>query len=146
MFNKKSDYALNKGNKDTIVCKNAVGENICLTKDEFASEDEFLCWKNCSDADYHEEEKSGRGYERHTIELNEQIDNTALSAGDILLESFLAEQRRKLAVQIKECLTETQFQKLWSYYVDGKSVTEIAKIYRVSKARISRSISAAEKN
>jgi len=43
MYDKKSDYALNKKNKEAIVFRNAAGGLIHLTKDEFASEEEFAC-------------------------------------------------------------------------------------------------------
>lgn len=41
MYNKKSDYALNKKNKEAIVSRNAAGEYIKLARKEFASEEKF---------------------------------------------------------------------------------------------------------
>ena len=55
MYNKKSDYALNRKNKEAIVSRNAAGEYIKLTKEEFASEEEFAHWKEWSDEDYRRE-------------------------------------------------------------------------------------------
>ena len=45
MFDTKSDFALNKFDKDAIVCPSATGVHIRLTREDFASEEEFLRWK-----------------------------------------------------------------------------------------------------
>lgn len=37
MFNRNSDYALNKKDPDAIVCKSATGIHICLTRADFSS-------------------------------------------------------------------------------------------------------------
>ena len=51
MFNTQSDYALNKLDKEAIVCPSATGVHIRLTREDFASEEEFLYWKELSDSD-----------------------------------------------------------------------------------------------
>lgn len=55
MFDKKSEYALNKYDQDSIIYISVSGR-IRLTRADFSSEEEFLKWKTWSDADYHETE------------------------------------------------------------------------------------------
>ena len=57
MFDKKSEYALNKYDQDSIIYISVSGR-IRLTRADFSSEEEFLKWKAWSDADYHETEKN----------------------------------------------------------------------------------------
>jgi hypothetical protein len=52
MFNRKSSYALNKKDPNAIVYMDANEAIIRLTREDFASEEEFLKWKSLSDADY----------------------------------------------------------------------------------------------
>ena len=74
MFNRKSSYALNKKDPNAIVYMDANEAIIRLTREDFASEEEFLKWKSLSDADYHASEKEDHVYlrlSRHLrIELN----------------------------------------------------------------------------
>ena len=53
MFNKKSEYAQNKREKDSIIYISVNGR-IRLTRADFSSEGEFLRWKQWSDEDYYE--------------------------------------------------------------------------------------------
>ena len=57
MYNKKSDYAINKRNPDAIIYTDAEKNEIKLTRDDFASEEEFLHWKAWSDAEYKQAQK-----------------------------------------------------------------------------------------
>lgn len=57
MFDKKSEYALNKHDQDSIIYISVSG-HIRLTRSDFSSEEEFLKWKAWSDEDYHEREKT----------------------------------------------------------------------------------------
>ena len=56
MFNRKSIYALNKKDPDAIVYMDANEVIIRLTREDFASEEEFLKWKSWSDGNYHTED------------------------------------------------------------------------------------------
>ena len=56
MFDSKSDYALNKLDREAIVCKTACGAYVRLTEADFSSREEFLRWKEISDQDYHDTE------------------------------------------------------------------------------------------
>ena len=59
MFDTKSDFALNKFDQDAIVCRSVTGVHIRLTREDFASEEEFFRWKVWSDGDYYDTEKTG---------------------------------------------------------------------------------------
>ena len=52
MFNRKSIYALNKKDPDAIVYMDANEVIVRLTREDFASEEEFLTWKSWSDGNY----------------------------------------------------------------------------------------------
>ena len=66
MFDKKSEYALNKHDQDSIIYISVSGR-IRLTRADFPSEEEFLKWKTWSDADYHETEKKGRSFNDNRV-------------------------------------------------------------------------------
>ena len=72
MFNKKSEYAQNKREKDGIIYISVNGR-IRLTRADFSSEGEFLRWKQWSDEDYYETERRGRGYYDNGVPLDENI-------------------------------------------------------------------------
>lgn len=67
MFNRKSSYALNKKDPDAIVYMDANEVIVRLTREDFASEKEFLKWKALSDEDYHTSEKEAHVYANHTL-------------------------------------------------------------------------------
>ena len=58
MFDRNSDYALNKKDPEAIVCKSATGVHIRLTRNDFSSEAQFEKWKHWSDEDYHAAERA----------------------------------------------------------------------------------------
>ncbi len=146
MYNKKSDYALNKKDKEAIVSRNAIGEYIKLTKEEFASEEEFAHWKEWSDDDYRQEYNAEQSYKRLKNKLQKQAEYevVSLSVEQILLNDLADEERKALLNKIKSVLTETQFRRLWLYYVKGISMTEIGKLDKVSKVSVHYSIEAAK--
>lgn len=147
MYNKKSDYALNKKNKDAIVSRNAAGEYIKLTKEEFASEEEFAHWKEWSDDEYRQEYNAEQSYKRLKNKLQKQAENKAayLYVEQLLLNDLADEERKALVNKIKSVLTETQFRRLWLYYAEGKTEQQIADIEKVGQRRISTSINDAKK-
>ena len=146
MYNKKSDYALNKKNKDAIVSRNAAGKYIKLTKEEFASEEEFKKWKKWSDDEYRQEYNAEQSHKRLKNKLQKQAEYevVSLSVEQILLNDLADEERKALLNKIKSVLTETQFRRLWLYYVKGISMTEIGKLDKVSKVSVHYSIEAAK--
>ena len=50
-----------------------------------------------------------------------------------------------MVVKLKDKLTETQFRRLWMYYVEGMTIDEIGEVEGISYQNVSRSINAAEK-
>lgn len=155
MFNKKSDYALNKRDKDSIIYISVTGP-VRLTRADFPSEAEFLKWKRWSDGDYHATEKAGRGESDNCLPLVVEFLDciaSAPSVEDKLIQRLTdaeaeAERARRCAelmAAIRSRLTEKQFRRLWMLHVDGMTVTGIAISESVSKASISKSIGSAEK-
>ena len=140
MFNTQSDYALNKLDKEAIVCPSATGVHIRLTREDFASEEEFLYWKELSDSDYHKRELAGWNDSR-SLSLETQRDCPLMSAEDIVFAPYLAaeqaEQRRRLLEQVRRCLC--------LYYLEGKTEAEIAVVEGISQQCVSRSLIAGAK-
>ena len=148
MFDAKSDFALNKLDRDAIVCRSVTGIHIRLTREDFASEEEFLYWKELSDSDYHKRELVGWNDSR-SLSLETQRDCPLMSAEDIVLAPYLAaeqaEQRRRLLEQVRRCLTEKQYRRLCLYYLEGKTEAEIAVVEGISQQCVSRSLIAGAK-
>ena len=151
MFNKKSLFALNKNDPDAIVYPDANGRLVRLTREDFASEEEFLHWKAWSDNDFHDEENSDHIQSNHTLPFDSTPeDEMASPPPDEVME--MAEQRqeqRKSAYlqteQIRSRLTQKQFRRLWMYSVDKKTEEEIARLEGVKQSSISESISRTRK-
>lgn len=154
MFNKKSDYALNKRAKDSIVYISVTGP-IQLNRQDFPSEAEFLKWKRWSDGDYHDTQKAGRSFYDNCIPLDDRLDvvGAVLSVEDALflaLEEAEAQAKRarwcaELVAQIRSRLTEKQFRRVWMYYVEKLSEREIAALEGVGQQRVSKSLVASKK-
>ena len=91
MYNKKSDYALNKKNKEAIVSRNAAGEYIKLARKKFASEEKFAHWKEWFDDNYRQEYNAEQSYKRFNNKLQKQAENKAvfLSVEQIILKEIL---------------------------------------------------------
>ena len=151
MFNRKSIYALNKKDPNAIVYPDADGNLIRLTRDDFASEEEFMHWKAWSDENFHTEDNSDVAEDKRKISLDDLSEEAlATPALDVIMENLhiQAEKHRsslELVMQIKGILTETQFRRLWMYYVKGMTEAEIAKKESVGQRRVSTSITDAEK-
>lgn len=147
MFIAKTDYTLNRKNKDVIVCKTAVGSYVFLKREDFASDEEFEKWKAWSDEDYHVEENATRRTSRKNVMLSDKIDNElcCLSAEDMLCEQLDNLERIEKVCRIKKLLTETQYRRLWLYAVKGISMPKIAKMEGVSVSCVSSSIYGARK-
>ena len=154
MFDKKSDYALNKQDQDSIIYISVNGR-IRLTRADFSSEEEFLKWKAWSDADYHQTEKEGRSFNDNRVALDECLDvvGAVQSAEDEffskLYEADLqagkkALTERRLAA-LRSILNAKQYRRIWMYCAEERSVTEIAKLEGVTKASISLSLDGAMK-
>ena len=149
MFDAKNDYSLNKSDPDAIVCRSADGVHIRLTREDFASEEEFFLWKNWSDDDYHTTVKTGRGYDDNCIPLIEATDTQFPSAEDIMLapsEKAESDERRAVLLEkVRSSLTKTQYRRMHMYYLQGMTEAEIARQEGVGQQRISNSLVSGKK-
>lgn len=144
MFDTKSDFALNKLDREAIVCKSATGVHIRLTREDFAGDEEFESWKKWSDGDYKKTESEGRDFYDSCVSLSATV-SLGRSAEDDLLAPLLEEDRQKeksaLLQKVRSALTEKQYRRLRKYFLEGMTEAEIAKIEGVGQRRISTSIS-----
>ena len=144
MFDRRSDYAKNKRNADSIIYTDANGEEIRLTRDDFESEAEFRKWKSWSDSQYHETEKSGRSYQDHKLPLF----NEEGTYGDAMEEwlNRLDEENRydELLNLCRKLLTKTQLRRFWLCAVKKMTEQEIAELEGVGQRRVSASIKTAK--
>ena len=144
MFDRKSDYALNKQDPDSIVCKSVTELHIRLTRTNFASEAEFQKWKRWSDQNYRTTENAGRALSDNLLSLEGQRDCPLPSAEEALLAAMDADEHRAaclaLVNQFRSYLTEKQLRRLCLYYLEGKSEAEIAMLEGVGQRRISTSL------
>ena len=151
MFNKNSLYALNKRDPDAIVYPTADGKTVRITREDFPSEEEFLAFKAWSDENFHKEDNRDVTENRYRVSLDDLSEAAlAVPAIDVVMDrkQQRAEQKRKasdMVVQLKDKLTETQFRRLWMYYVDGMTEAQIAQKEGVGQRRVSTSITDAEK-
>lgn len=155
MFDRFSDYALNKMDQEAIVCKSATGVHIRLTREDFSSEAEFLHWKVWSDQDYHETEAAGRG-DDGCYRVNAERDTTGLSAEDDLiakqdqaeserLDEEKQRQKKERLETVRSILTEKQFRRLWMFHVENLNIKQISEREDTTHQSISESLSAARK-
>ena len=150
MFDKKSDYALNKYENNAIVYISVTGI-VYLTRKDFANEEEFLKWKSWSDGDYQVGEQAGRSFYDNTVSLDGKLGVTGAVASiedELFAIKDEAEHRQiyaSLLKHIKSRLTEKQYCRLWLYYVEDLSERDIAAIEHVGQQRISKSITIGKK-
>lgn len=151
MFDRKSDYALNKQNPEAIVCKSSTGVHIHLTRVDFSSEEEFEHWKQWSDEDYHEIERRDHIYRNHvfTVEELAGIVLATLSPEEEVMDRQDRVEREQLCQELRDALknqlTPAQRRRLWLYAVDGLTEAEIAGMEQVRQQNISKRINAAKK-
>ncbi len=151
MFDRKSDYALNKQDPEAIVCKSSTGVHIRLTRLDFASPEEFEQWKRWSDEDYHRTEKNDHIYSNHTVPVDKlvEVSITVISPEDELMEVFSRQEQKELYRRLKDGLetrlTPAQRSRLWMYCVEGLTVEEISRKENVKHQNVSKRILAAKK-
>ena len=155
MFDNRSDYALNKRDKGSIIYISVTGP-VRLTRADFPNEAEFLKWKRWSDGDYYAAEKAGRGYTDNCLPLVVEFLDCLVSVPSVEDELFQrladaeagAERARRCAelmAQIRGHLTEKQFRRVWLYYVEKLNEREIAALEQVGQQRVSKSLVACKK-
>ena len=151
MLKKDSIYALNKADSDAIVYIDADGKTIRLTRQDFATAEEFEKWKAWSDENFHTEEKSDHVYRNHTLRLSGLPEATLSDTAE--QEKARERQHRRqqeqfsaaFVLEIRTRLTEIQFRRLWLYYIESKTVYEIAELDGVAHQNVSKAIKAAKK-
>lgn len=152
MFDRKSDFALNKKDPDAIVCKSSTGVHIRLTRLDFASPEEFEKWKAWSDGDYHEIERQDHIYHNHVLTVEELagIVLATLSTEEEVMDRQDRMEREQLCQQLRDALKNqlppAQRRRLWLYAVEGLTEAEIAGMERVRQQNISKRINAAKKS
>ena len=151
MFDNKSDYALNKKDKDSIVYRGCDGNEQRITRNDFASEEEFLFWKKWSDGDYQQADYEDTYYRRHIVSLDATEGSilTASSPEEALMACVeRAENIHRSKVKVytlSRCLTKVQFRRVWQHYALGQNVRDIALREGVVHSCIVASIKAAKK-
>ncbi len=108
MFDKKSDYALNKRVKDAIVYISAAGVPVLLTRADFANDEEFQLWKAWSDGDYQDTERSGRSFYDSYIPLDEHLDYIG-AVPSIEDELFTRLSMPSVLIAFERCCKNTRF-------------------------------------
>ena len=98
MYDPRSDYALNKLNPDAIVCKSVTGVHIRITREDFASEEEFQRWKMWYDNDLHEEEKRNHICDDNDLSLEGLAEASVVSPSAEAVIEHRARNRAKNSI------------------------------------------------
>lgn len=151
MFDNKSIYALNKKDPDAIIYKDAMGEIIRLTRDDFDTEEEFLKFKKMSDENYRIEENNEQKHNRRIVSLSVISEQTTASSSiEESLEEGQEELRKNKIIKLLKSsilndLTEVQKRRLLMYYISGLSEEQVATKENVSHQAVSKSLQSAKK-
>lgn len=151
MFDNKSDYAVNKKEKDSIVYRSCDSNEQRITRSDFATEEEFLFWKKWSDEDYKQTDYEDAYYHRHIVSLDPTGGSilTDTSPEEILISRIdRAERIQKAKTKVFSLagyLTRVQFRRIWHHYALGENVRKIASQEGVVHSCIVASIKAATK-
>lgn len=148
MFNRKTDYALNKKKPQAILYRDAYGNITELTEADFENKEAFLMWKAWLEGSSHAEEKADHIYQNHVVSLHGMEER--IPSDDFPLDQRADQKEREqrtvtLLGQIRENLSNTQYRRLWMYHVEKLTVREIASREGISFQCVHRSILAAEK-
>ena len=151
MFDNNSDYALNKKDKDSIVYKGCDGYEQRISREQFATEEEFLFWKSWSDEDYRETDYKDAYYYRHIVQLNSTGTSpvTVSSPEEMLINQIERTERIRKAKEkvllLAKYVTTAQFRRMWFHLALGENVRSIAKREGVVHSCIVESITSAKK-
>ncbi len=151
MFIPENTYARNRKNPDAIVYLTTNGE-ICLTRDDFESEEEFLRWKAWSDKNYQEQAHHDRPFHDNTYLTGDYESAAAwmeISGGTEETGGRLDAQSgwnrfRAVYPHVKRALTKKQRRRL-ELFLHGMTVGEISQAEGVPHQDISKSIAAAKR-
>ena len=151
MFDNNSDYALNKKDKDSIVYKGCDGSEQRISREQFATEEEFMFWKSWSDEDYRETDYKDSYYHRHIVHLNSIGTSpvTVFSPEEMMINQIERIERIQKAKEkvllLAKCVTTAQFRRMWFHLALGENVRSIAKREGVVHSCIVESIATAKK-
>ena len=151
MFNRKSEHALNKKIKDFIVYPDAYGNTIRLSVEDFSSVKEFRKWKNWTKMKNHADEKKDHLHRNHTVSFDEfgDVFGEVLDVEcNMIAQEEMADHQRIVCVLmklVKECLSETQYRRMWMYYVEDMDTYEIAEREGISHQAVSDCVRAAKR-
>lgn len=151
MFDNKSDYAVNKKEKDSIVYRGCDGNEQRITRSDFATEEEFLFWKKWSDEDYKQTDYEDAYYHRHIVSLDSTGGSILAdtSPEEILISKIdraeRVQQAKTKVFLLASYLTRVQFRRIWHHYALGENVRKIASQEGVVHSCIVASIKAATK-
>lgn len=144
MYDKNSDYALNKRNHDSIVCKSVTGEHVHIRREDFVSDEEFERWKAWSDEDYHAAERSDKAYNDRKRAFSYNWEPAVEDSEVQLLSALEHCDNAEKVRQLRSQLTKRQFTRLYKHFGLGMSITAIATEENVSKAAVIASINSAQ--
>ena len=151
MFNKKSDYSLNKKDRGAIVYTDVNQQTVRLTRNDFDSEEEFIKWKAWSDENYHQEELREHIHADHSISSTELVEVMAQAPSpEFTIEQRIEKQEKDVycaetVIRIRGKISEKQFRRIWMRYVEGMEIEAIAKLEGRAHSSVSESISRAKK-
>jgi len=145
----KSDYGVNKADKDAIVCSSAVGNSIRITRDDFDSDVEFTRWKTRSNADYRQTELTERPYTDNLMFLADLSDEVAKSpsAEETLLSILSAQERNASHKQVQDALTvltSTEKRRILLHTVKGLTYRQIGHLDGCSHKQVAKSVHSAK--
>lgn len=126
MFNRKSSYALNKKDPNAIVYMDANEAIIRLTREDFASEEEFLKWKSWSDGNYHTEDNQDVVEGKHNTSIDD-LSEAALSTRMIVTAKIEKLENGKLVlkpdVDISRFLAQKRPRRVEVRLDDGRTIS-----------------------
>lgn len=149
VYDKRNDYARNKGDPQAIVYASVTGRNVRLTCSDFESKEQFAYWKKWSDDDYKNSEKAGRWYDDCTVPIRTEADTDGVTIEDMLItdKTGVSSKLRTADTmkKIRDILTETQYRRLYMFYGERMQMTLIALSEGISQPAVSKSIRSARK-
>ncbi len=150
MYDKKSLYGLNKTDPDHITYTDAIKGKVTLSHKAFSSREEFSKWKRWSDADYRQEEQGDNRFSRHNYPMAFATDYVNDDTPESIFSRKLDRREqiadcRGIVSDIQAIVTETQFRRMWLYYVIGKTEVQVALLEGCSHQMISKSLASARK-
>lgn len=125
MFNLKIDYVLNKMDPRVIVYIDSEGKLIRLTLLDFTCPEEFQCWKEWSDNDYHKTNNADTLVSKRTVSMYTLSEKAVINQlpEDVFAKARELWERQELCRLLKEgispCLTAIQRYPLCLYCFYG---------------------------